>query len=89
MEIIFIDDCQINIELSDLEITIINNTLIAVKNTLDREPEFKTRVGFDYAESQSLIASLSNNCIIDSEQVALINNLLNEVCNGIKIGDFD
>jgi hypothetical protein len=36
-----------------------------------------------------LIESLSNNCIVDQSQVTVINNLFNEVCNGLKIEDFE
>ena len=89
MEIIFIDDCQANLELTDLEITIIHNVLIEVETALDHEPEFKTRVGIYYSDAQELIGSLSNNCIVDLEQVTFINNILNEVCNGINIKNFD
>jgi hypothetical protein len=89
MEVTFVDGSEANIELTDQEITIINTILTIVKHDLDHEPEFKTRVGVDYATAQELIGSLSNNCIVDFAQVTLINNILNEVCNGIKIDDFD
>jgi hypothetical protein len=89
MEITFVDDCQANLELTDLEITIIHNVLTEVKTALDHEPEFQTRIGSYYSDAEELIGSLSNNCIVDLEQVTFINNMLNEVCNGINIKDFD
>jgi hypothetical protein len=89
MEVTFIDGSDANIELTDQEITIIDNILSIVKHDLDHEPEFKTRVGVDYTTAQALISSLSNNCIVDFAQVTLINNILNEICNGIIIDDFD
>ena len=89
MEITIIDDSQANLELTDLEIKLIKNIFSVVKNNLDHEPEFQTRVGNDYAEAQQLITSLSNNGIVDLAEVTFINNIFNEICNGIKIDDFD
>ena len=89
MEITIIGDGQANLELSDLEISVFHNMLVAVKNDLNHEPEFQTRVGFNYLEVAELIGSLSNNCIVDTTQVILINQLLNEGCNGISIDNFD
>ena len=89
MEITIIDDSQANLELTDLEIKLIENIFSVVKNNLDHEPEFQTRVGNDYAEAQHLVTSLSNNGIVDLVEVTFINNIFNEICNGIKIDDFD
>ena len=89
MEITIIDDSQANLELTDLEIKLIKNIFSVVKNNLDHEPEFQTRVGIYYAEAQRLITSLSNNGIVDLAEVTFINNIFNEICNGIKIDDFD
>jgi maltoporin len=89
MEVTFVDGSEANIELTDQEITTIHNIFTVVKQDLDHEPEFQTRVGVDYTMAQELIESLSNNCIVDRSQVTLINNLFNEVCTGLKIKDFD
>ena len=89
MEITIIGDGQANLELSDLEISVFHNMLAEVKNDLNHEPEFRTRVGFDYLEAAELIGSLSNNCVVDRVEVTLINQILNEGCNGIRIDDFD
>ena len=89
MEITIIDESQANLELTDLEIKLIKNIFNVVKNNLDHEPEFQTRVGADYAEAQQLVTSLSNNGIVDLGEVTFINNIFNEICNGIKIDDFD
>lgn len=89
MEITIIDDSQANLELTDLEIKIIENIFSIVKNELDHEPEFQTRVGSYYDEAQQLITSLSNNCIVDLVEVTFINNIFNEICNGIRIDNFD
>ena len=63
--------------------------LVEVKNDLNHEPEFQIRVGFDYTEAAELIGWLSSNCIVDTAQVILINQILNEGCNGITIDNFD
>jgi hypothetical protein len=89
MEITIIDDSQANLELTDLEIKIINNVFNMVKKSLDHEPEFYTRIGIYYAEAQYLITSLSNNGIVDSAEVTFINNIFNEICNGISIDNFE
>ena len=89
MEITIVDDSQANLEFSDLELIVIHNIFTAVKADLNHEPEFHARVGFYYSEAAQLLTSLSSNCIIDREQAALLSNILNEVCNGIKIEDFD
>jgi hypothetical protein len=89
MEITIVDDSQANLEFSDLELVVIHNIFTTVKNDLNHEPEFHARVGFNYPEAAQLLTSLSNNCIIDREQTILLNNILNEVCNGINIKDFD
>ena len=89
MEITVIGDGQANLELSNLEISVFHNMLVEVKNDLNHEPEFQTRVGVDYAEAAELIRSLNSNCIVDLAQVTLINQILNEGCNGISIDDFD
>jgi hypothetical protein len=89
MEITIVDDSQTNLELTDLELVVIHNIFTAVKNELNHEPEFHTRIGFYYLEAAQLLTSLSNNCIVDREQVVFLNNILNEVCNGINIKDFD
>ncbi len=89
MEITIVDYTQANLELTDLEIDIIKNIFSAVKNKLNHEPEFQTRVGSYYVEAQQLVTSLSNNGIVDLAEVTFINNIFNEICNGIKIDDFD
>jgi hypothetical protein len=89
MEITIVDDNQANLEFSDLELVVIHNIFITVKTDLNHEPEFQTRVGFNYSEAEESIRSLSSNCIVDREQVVLLNNILNEACNGINIKDFD
>lgn len=89
MRVTIIGDGQANLELTDLEIKIIENIFNLVKDALEHEPDFQTRVGIYYAEAQQLIASLSNNGIVDSAEVTFINNIFNEVCNAIKIDNFD
>ena len=89
MEITIVDDSQANFEFSDLELVVIHNLFTTVKDDLNHEPEFQTRVGFSYQEATQLLTSLNNNCIIDREQVVLLNNILNEACNGINIKNFD
>ncbi len=89
MEITIIGDGQANLELTDLEVNIINNIFNAVKTDLNHEPEFQTRVGIYYAEAQQLIASLTNNGVIDLAEVTFINNIFNEICHAIKVNDFE
>ena len=89
MEITIIDDSQANLELTDLEIKTITNIFDIVKKDLDHEPEFQTRVGVSSVEAQQLITSLSNNGIVDLAEITFINNIFNEICNGISIGDFE
>jgi hypothetical protein len=87
MEIV--DDSQANLEFSDLELVVIHNLFTTVKSDLNHEPEFQTRVGFNYSEAEELIRLLSSNCIVDLEQVIFICQILNEGCNGIRIDNFD
>jgi hypothetical protein len=89
MQITIIGDGQANLELTDLEINIINNIFNAVRKDLAHEPEFHARVGVYHAEAEQLIASLTNNGIVDSAEVTFINNIFNEICNAIKIDDFE
>ena len=89
MEITIIDDSQANLELTDPEIQIIENIFRAVRKDLDYEPEFHTRVGIYYSQAQQLITSLSNNSIVDLAEVTFVNNIFNEICNGISIDNFD
>ena len=89
MEITIIDDSQANLELTDPEIQIIENIFRAIKKDLNHEPEFYARVGIYYSEAQQLITSLSNNGIVDLVEVTFINNIFNEICNGITIDNFD
>jgi hypothetical protein len=89
MQITIIGDGQANLELTELEINIIENIFNLVKDTLDHEPEFKTRVGYDYLAAQQVVSSLSNNGIVDSGEVTLINNIFNEICNAIKTDNFE
>jgi hypothetical protein len=89
MEITIIDDCQANLELSDLEIVVIRNIYKQVKNALNHEHIFQSRVGISYSEAQQLISSLNNNFIVDSKEVAFIKNILNEICHEIIVEDFD
>ncbi len=40
-------------------------------------------------EAEQIISSLSNNGIVDSTEVTFINNIFNEICNGINVENFD
>ena len=89
MEITIIGGGQANLELTDLEVLVFDRMLVEVKNELNHEPEFQTRVGINYSDADELIRSLSSNCIVDLEQVTFICQILNEGCNGIRIDNFD
>lgn len=89
MEITIIDDCQANLELSDFEIVVIHNIYEEVKNTLNHEHIFQSRIGISYSEAQQLISSFNNNFIVDSKEVIFIKNILNEICHEISVEDFD
>jgi hypothetical protein len=89
MKVTAINDCQANLELSDQEIKIIECVFTEIKTVLNHEPEFQTRVGRYYAETQNLVASLRNNYIASLKEIITLNNIMNEACNGINIKDFD
>jgi PIN domain nuclease of toxin-antitoxin system len=89
MKVTAINDDRANLELSNREIKAMQCILIEVKNILDHEPEFETRVGRYYAETQALVASLSDNYLASLKEIITLNNILNEACNGINIKDFD
>ena len=89
MKIIVVSKNQAKFDLIDKEVEIIKSVFAEVKNILDHEPEFETRVGAFYVEGQHLAESLSKMNIISLQEVTIINNILNEACNGIKIDNFD
>lgn len=88
MKITIINDSQANLKLTDLEISTIEHVFNIVKSKLDHEPEFQTRVGIYYADAQQIVTSLTNNGIVNLTEVTFINNIFNEICNGIRIDDF-
>jgi hypothetical protein len=89
MEITVINDSQARLELDVREVKIMQHIFSEVKDVLNHEAEFETRVGGYYIETQELITSLSNNFIASLEEVSIINGILNEACNGIRINNFD
>ncbi len=89
MKITVVSDSLANLELSNKEIKTIERVFVEVKSVLDYEPEFETRVGGYYTETQEIITSLSNNSFVSLKEITIINSILNEVCNGIKIKNFD
>jgi flagellin-specific chaperone FliS len=89
MKVTATNNYQSNIELSGKEIKIMQCIFTEVKSILDHEPEFQTRVGIYYAETQVLVESLSNNYLASPQEIITLNNILNEACNGINIKNFD
>jgi hypothetical protein len=89
MKITPVSDSEARLELSNGEIKLIQNIFVEVKNVLNHEPEFQTRVGSYYEEVCNLIESLNANYLAPLNEIIIINNIMNEACNGIDIRDFD
>ena len=88
MDVAATKECQARINLTIKEIKIIGLVYVEVKNVLNYEPEFETRVGAYYTEVESLISSLGQSNVFSLNEIRVINNILNEVCNGISIDNF-
>jgi hypothetical protein len=89
MEITVVNESQARLVLDNREIEIIQRVFVEVKNVLNHEAEFQTRVGGYYLEIEELITSLNSNNIISLQEISIINGIFNEACNGIKINNFD
>jgi hypothetical protein len=91
MKCTLISDSQAILDLSDQEIKILQCIFIEVKNILNYEPEFQTRIGGYYEEIQKLIDSLNDKLpvVMSLAEITMINAILNEACNGINIQEFD
>jgi hypothetical protein len=63
MEITVVNDSQARLGLDVREVKIMQHIFAEVKDVLNHEAEFETRVGGYYIETQELITSLSNNFI--------------------------
>lgn len=97
MKIINITHQKVNIELSFQELTIFRRIINEVYNALD-EFEFETRVGLSFRQAQSFLSSFTQELDdigkkfifinLSLSEISVFNNLLNEVCYGIKIQDF-
>jgi hypothetical protein len=89
---------KVEIQLSIQELKVLTNAFSEVKNVLC-ESEFETRVGVSTRQTQDFLESITRkidppnksliniSCSVD--EITLLNNLLNEVCYGIKIHDFE
>ena len=98
MEIVKATKEKTKIQLSVHELTTFSNVLNEVDNVL-YVSEFKTRMGVSREEVRSLsnsilelLEGLPNRKIVTQFSVSefvTLNNALNEVCNGIKIPDFE
>jgi hypothetical protein len=89
MKITLVNNSHAHFEFSNGEIKLIQNIFAEVKNVLNYEPEFQTRVGSYYEEVQKLTKSLNTDYIASLKEIIIINNIMNEACNGINIKDFD
>lgn len=98
MKIITITYQKVKIQLSFQELTVFGNILDEVYNAL-HELEFETRVGVTFRQARSFLSSFTQESEQASEQliavslslseISLLNNLLNEVCYGIKLQSFE
>lgn len=75
------------------EVTALRNTLNEVCNTLSPW-DFKTRTGFSHEEFLVLLDSIAQShedvdFQFSTDELRLLNNALNEVCNGIRLSDFE
>ena len=75
MKITAINSSQARLELDTWEAKIMQHIFAEVKNVLNHEAEFETRVGGYYVETQELIASLSNNFIASLKEVSALLHL--------------
>jgi hypothetical protein len=89
MEITVVNESQARLVLDNREIEIMQRVFVEVRNVLNHEAEFETRVGGYYLETEELITSLKSNHIISLQEISIINGIFNEACNGIKINNFD
>lgn len=96
MEIIEKNPEAVEVRLSIDELNILIKAIDKVSNTLSKS-DFKVRLGVYQEEaieiSSSLLGYRKNNFCADikftSDEIYILKNLLNEVCNGIKIIDFE
>lgn len=86
------------IQLSLQELKVFKNVLKEVQLALP-EPEFEIRVGVSYRQARGFLESLTQeieqsgeslmNLSCSLPEITLLNNLLNEVCHGIRLDDFE
>lgn len=99
MEIVKATKEKVKVQVSVHELTTFSNTLSEVYDTLYAS-EFKTRMGVSRESVKSLsnsILELLNDGLINRkivtqfsiDELVTLNNALNEVCNGIKVSDFE
>lgn len=98
MKIITITYQKAKIQLSFQELTVFGNILNEVYKAL-HELEFETRVGVTFRQARSFLSSFTQESEQTGEQliaislslseISLLNNLLNEVCYGIKLQNFE
>ena len=97
MKIIQIDNQSVNIQISFFELKVLNNTILEVYNGISFA-EFKTRTGFYRVKVEQvrklIIDSLGDSHIqqatiqLITDEVVILNNMLNEVCHGFAIENF-
>ncbi|MCC5618313.1 hypothetical protein LC605_25160 [Nostoc sp. CHAB 5836] len=98
MKVITITYQKAEIELSIQELEIFSNALTEDQNALT-EFEFETRLGVSYRQASGFLESLIKeigqsaqsfmNISCSLYEITLLNNLLNEVCFGITLHDFE
>lgn len=98
MEIIKITGVKAEFQLSIQELTTFKNALNEVHNTL-YVSEFQTRMGVSCEEVRTLSNKVEMKIIkttsekadmqTSTSELVTLNNALNEVCNGIKIPEFE
>ena len=98
MKIIQIDNKSVDIKISFLELKVLNNTIMEVYKGISLG-EFKTRTGFDRQEveqvRQLILSSLGDSHInqvpikFSTNEIVILNNMFNEVCNGFAIEKFE
>jgi hypothetical protein len=95
MKVLEMTEKTAKVQLSIQEIKIIKNILKEVKNSLILS-EFITRVDFSPEDIASFLDSIevrnaknsSLTILISLDEVVMLNNIFNEVCNGIKVINF-
>lgn len=98
MKITTITPRKAEVQLSLQELEVFKNVLKEVELALPK-PEFEIRVGVSYRQAMGFLESLIQeidqsgeslmNISCSLPEITLLNNLLNEVCHGIRLDDFE